>query len=71
MENQLREVIAYNLRVERAKKDLTQEQLAEKAEISHKHLTKIENCYVTPSVFIILKLANALDITVNDIVYKE
>lgn len=71
MENELRKTIAYNLRVERAKRDITQEYLAEKAEISPKHLTKIENEKVSPSIYIIYKLAQALDISVNDLVYKN
>ncbi len=69
MENKLRETLAHNLKVERAKKDLTQEVLAEMAGISAKHLTKIENKNVTPSIFIVYKLAKALDITVDTLVY--
>ena len=57
MEQKLRKILAYNLRVERAKKDYTQEELAELANISTKHLTKIENENVTPSIYIIYKLA--------------
>ena len=71
MEQELRKILAYNLRVERAKKDYTQEELAELANISTKHLTKIENENVTPSIYIIYKLAMALNITVNKLVYKE
>ncbi len=71
MENELRKVIAYNLRVERAKKDYTQEKLAELAGISTKHLTKIENENVSPSIYIIFKLATALGITVDKLVYKN
>ncbi len=71
MENELRKVLAYNLRVERAKKDYTQEKLAELAGISTKHLTKIENENVSPSIYIVFKLASALGITVDKLVYKN
>lgn len=71
MEQELRATLAYNLRVERAKKDISQEYLAEKAEISPKHLTKIENEKVTPSIYIVYKLARALELTVNDLIYKS
>jgi len=69
MEEDLKITIANNLRVMRAKKRFSQEQLAEMAGISAKYLTRIENEKVNPSVLILLKLANALEITINDIVY--
>jgi len=69
VESILREKLAHNLKVERAKKDLTQEALAELASISAKHLTKIENKNVTPSIFIVYKLAKALNVTVDTLIY--
>ena len=71
MEKELRKILAYNLRVERAKKDYTQEKLAELANISTKHLTKIENENVTPSIYIVYKLAKALSITVDKLLSEE
>ncbi len=69
MEDDLRKTIANNLRIMRAKKRISQEVLAEKADISTKYLTRIENEKVNPSILVLLKLANALEITVNEIVY--
>ena len=71
METELRKILASNLRVERAKKDYTQERLAELAGISTKHLTKIENENVSPSIYIVFKLAKALEISVDKLVYKH
>ena len=71
METELRKILAYNLRVERAKKDYTQERLAELAGISTKHLTKIENENVSTSIYIVFKLAKALEISVDKLVYKH
>lgn len=71
METELRKILAYNLRVEIAKKDYTQERLAELAGISTKHLTKIENENVSPSIYIVFKLAKALEISVDKLVYKH
>ena len=71
METELRKILAYNLRVERAKKDYTQERLAELAGISTKHLTKIENENVSPSIYIVFKLAKALEISVDKLVYQH
>jgi len=69
MEQELRKNLARNLKVERVKKDLTQEKLAEMAGISAKHLTKIENKNVTPIIYIVYKLAKALDVTVDTFIY--
>lgn len=71
MENELRKVLAYNLRVERAKRHLSQEKLAEMSEISPKHLTKIESEKVTPSIYLVLKLAQALNVTIDKLAYKN
>jgi len=68
-EKELRKRIGDNLRVLRAKSRLLQEGLAEKAQISPKYLTKIENEQVNPSILVLFKLATALEVTVNDIAY--
>lgn len=68
-EKELKKKIAENLRIFRAKSKISQEILAENAGISAKYLTKIENEKANPSILVILKLASALNITVNDIIY--
>lgn len=68
-ENNLRKIISDNLRVLRAKSRISQDALAEKAGISTKYLTQIENERVNPSILVISNLAKALSVTVNDIVY--
>ena len=67
MEQDLRKYLSHNLRVERAKNELTQEQLAEKIGISTKHLTKIENMKVTLSVYIVYKMAKVLNTTIDSL----
>lgn len=69
IEKELKKRIGDNLRVLRAKSRFSQEYLAEKAGISAKYLTQIENEKVNPSILIIFKLANVLNVTVNDIIY--
>lgn len=65
MEKKFRQILALNLRVERIRRKLTQEQLAEMADISTKHLTKIENGHVTPSSFMVYNLAKALNVSMD------
>lgn len=68
MEQELRRRLAYNLRVERAKRLMTQEQLAELANVSTKHITKIESGHVTPSLFLAFRLAQVLKVTIDDLI---
>ena len=65
MEQELRKRIALNIRIERAKIGLSQEKLAELAEISPKHITKIEKANVTPSIFLIYKIAEVLNVSID------
>jgi DNA-binding XRE family transcriptional regulator len=68
-EADLKKKIGDNLRVLRAKSRISQEVLAEKAGMSPKYITQIENKKANPSIWVMLKLAEALDVTVNDIIY--
>jgi transcriptional regulator with XRE-family HTH domain len=54
--------IGRRLRAERTRRFLTQVQLAEKAGISQKQLSKIENDEVEPRFSTILSLADALGV---------
>lgn len=67
-EKAIRDNIAYNLRVERTKKSLTQEKIAELADVSCKHIVKIEHSQVSPSIYIVYKLAAVLNITVDKLI---
>jgi len=71
MEKQLRQRIALNMKIERVKKNLTQEKLAELAEVSTKHITKIEKAIVTPGTYTIYKIAKALEVTIDTLTNRE
>ena len=66
---ELNKNIADNIRQYRAKLRISQEILAEKAQISHQYVYKLENERIKPSVEYLLKIAEALDVTLNDLVY--
>jgi putative transcriptional regulator len=55
------------LRVQRAMRDLTQADLAERAGITRASVNAIEGGRMIPSVLLALKLARALDISVDDL----
>lgn len=68
-ENELKQNIARNIRQYRAKNKISQEKLNELTGISQQHISNIENGLVNPSVDYLLKIAEALDVTLNDLVY--
>jgi putative transcriptional regulator len=55
------------LKVQRAKKDLTQEQLAELVGVTRKTINTIENRRFIPSTYLALKLAHSLDVSVEEL----
>ena len=70
-EQKIRENLAYNIRVERAKNDITQKELARLVDISAKLIAQIENCKVLPSIYIVCKIANVLKVSVSALLTKE
>lgn len=57
--------VAENIRIERVRKKLSQDKLAEKARISTKYLNSIENEKVNPSIIVVVQLCLALDINLD------
>lgn len=68
-ENEIRKIIASNIRQYRAKYKISQEKLSEITGISQQHISNIENELVNPSIELLLQIAKALNVTINDIVY--
>lgn len=64
-----REIIATNLRKFRAIKRISQEELAELSDLSLQYICSIENAKVNPSIFTMMKIAEALNVSVNDLIY--
>jgi putative transcriptional regulator len=60
-------VVKNTLRVQRAIRDLTQADLAERAGMTRASVNAIEGGRMIPSIFLALKLARALDVSVDDI----
>ena len=62
-------IVSENIRIERLKKKISQEKLAEMAGITQKYLNLIENAKVNPSIVIVISVCVALKIDLNTI-YK-
>jgi putative transcriptional regulator len=55
------------IKVERAKRDLTQAELADLAGVTRKSINAIETGHMVPSTILALKLAHALGVTVEEL----
>lgn len=61
------DMVSDNIRLARLQKRISQEKLAETVDISTKYLNMIENRKANPTIVIVIKLCNALDIELNSI----
>jgi len=64
---QTRHKIGRNVAAERTRRDWTQQRLAEKSGVSESYVAKIESGAHMPSVYILGKIAGALDLRVDDL----
>ena len=61
------DTLVTTMKLERAKRDLTQAQLADLAGITRKSINAIESGRMVPSTILALKLARALGVTVEEL----
>lgn len=65
--NETLKILAENIRVERARKKISQEKLAELSDITPQHLYRIENEKVCPTILVVANIAKALGVSLNDL----
>lgn len=70
MEQEIRKRLALNIKVARVIKKITQKQLAQQIAISPEHITRIEACRTTPSIYIVWKIAKVLDVCIDNLLEK-
>ena len=63
--------IAKGIRVSRMRQDITQEELAEYADISPQFLNRLENARKTASLTTYIKIAVALNVELADLFYED
>lgn len=71
MSNQIIRQIGSKIRALRNAQDLTQEQLAEKANLSYKYLGEIERGEINPGINNLFKIAQALGVAIKHLVDVE
>lgn len=72
MQKSQKNILAENIKRLRKQHELTQEELARKADISYTSLTKIEIWVIKePSVYVVSKIAKAFDVTIESLLVNE
>ena len=67
MENNFGYILGSNIRAERLRRHLTQEQLAEKLDMSINYVGKLERGVIIPSALVIFKLSKILRTDMNEL----
>lgn len=62
------EILGSNIRAERSRKNLSQEQLAELVDMSSRSIGKIESGQQNISALNLIAIAKALDVDINDLI---
>ena len=62
MEQDIRRKLGNNIKIERIRRDMTQEQFAELIDISLSHASKIEQGLTSPTAIVLYKMAKTLKI---------
>ncbi len=70
-EEEIIKKIAFNIKIERMRKKLTQFQLAEMIDVHEKYIGKVESGKQNLTIKTLIKLANALDIKLSKLVDIE
>lgn len=65
------EILTTTMKLERARRDLTQAELADLAGVTRKSINAIETGHMVPSTILALKLAHALGVTVEQLFALE
>jgi len=62
-------ILVNTMKVQRAKKDLTQEQLAELVGVTRKTINSIERGHFVPSTVLALKIARIFEVPLEEVFY--
>ena len=66
MEDKIKRIIGRNIKAERVRKGLTQENLSEKLNMSLSYISKLEQGRISPSGIVLYRLSRILDVTLEE-----
>lgn len=67
----IKRILADNVRILRTKKRFSQEAIAELANIGQNQISEIENEHANPSLETLIKIANAFDVSIADLLTEK
>jgi len=69
--DELQQILALEIKHYRKQSGLSQEELAHVAEIDRTYVSQLERALVNPSLAVLLRVANALHVHVNQLLTKQ
>lgn len=67
----VKRILADNVRMLRTKKRFSQEAVAELANIGQNQISEIENEHANPSLETLIRIANAFEVTISDLLTEK
>lgn len=65
MDKNILKILGKNIKIERIRQDLSQEQLAEKVGVSPRTISLVENGLQHPKFFLVVKISQILNVDIN------
>lgn len=66
MKNDIKYKLGRNIKIERIRKDITQEEFAEKIDMSLSYISKLEQGLTSPTALVLFKMAKVLDVPMEE-----
>lgn len=66
MDNNIKHKLGRNIKIERIRKDLTQEEFAERIDMSLSYVSKLEQGITSPTAIVLYKMSKILNIRMED-----
>ncbi len=66
MDNNIKHKLGRNIKIERIRKDLTQEEFAERIDMSLSYVSKLEQGITSPTAIVLYKMSKILNIKMED-----
>lgn len=66
MKNDIKYKLGRNIKIERIRKDITQEEFAEKIDMSLSYISKLEQGLTSPTALVLFKMAKVLNVSMEE-----
>jgi len=66
MDENIKHILGFNIKMERMRRKYTQEKLAESLNISVSHISKLEQGITSPTAYLLFKISKILNVQMED-----